>query len=195
MALEWFDATTIFASVVGSDFAHEGGQECEMSSQGTRENRQDEFERRLGAGTTRQANAEELLAELKRLLESSGHPPFTPPPSASIVSASASTAAEPRQSTEIEKAHDSADDLSADGSLKRSPADLCDTYGQHQDLTREATHLRSRRWKLVASGLALGFAAVAGAGLALMPAAPGPKSPSSVVPMQGQSNVQPPGGE
>ena len=48
-----------------------------MSSQ---KNRQEEYERRLGAGTTRQANAEELLSELKRLLESSGHPPFAPNP-------------------------------------------------------------------------------------------------------------------
>ena len=34
-----------------------------MSSQRTGENRQEEYERRLGAGTTRQANAEELLSE------------------------------------------------------------------------------------------------------------------------------------
>ena len=47
-----------------------------MSSQGTRKNRQGELERPLGAGPTPQANAEVLLAELKRLLESSGHPPF-----------------------------------------------------------------------------------------------------------------------
>ena len=85
--------------------------------------------------------------------------------------------------------------MSADGSLKRSQADPSDTDGQHQELTREATHLRSRRWKLVASGLALGFAALAGAGLALMPAAPAPKSPLSVVPMQAQSDVQPPSAE
>ena len=166
-----------------------------MSSQRTGENRQEEYERRLGAGTTRQANAEELLSELKRLLESSGHPPFAPQPSspsASIVSASPSTAGEPQQSKDFDKTHDSADDLSADGSLKRRPADLRDTYGQHQDLTREVTHLRSRRWKLAASGLALGFAALAGAGLALKPAALGSKSPLSVVPMQAQSNVQPP---
>ncbi len=47
----------------------------------------------------------------------------------------------------------------------------------------------------MASGLALGFATVAGAGLALMPAAPAPKSPPSDVPVQRQSNVPPPGGE
>ena len=167
-----------------------------MSSQGTRKNRQAELERPLGAGPTPQANAEVLLAELKRLLESSGHPPFAPSPSpapplsASTVFASASTAAKPRQSTDFDKT-DGADDLSADGSLKRSQAAPCDTYGQHQDLTREATHLRSRRWRLAASGLALGFAALAGAGLALKPAAPWSKSPLSVVPMQAQSDVQP----
>ena len=167
-----------------------------MSSQGTRRNRQAELERPLGARPTPQANAEVLLAELKRLLESSGHPPFAPSPSpapplsASTVFASASTFAKPRQSTDFDKT-DGADDLSADGSLKRSQAAPCDTYGQHQDLTKEATHLRSRRWRLAASGLALGFAALAGAGLALKPAAPGSKSPLSVVPMQAQSDVQP----
>ena len=171
-----------------------------MSFQRTGENTQEEYDRRFGAGTTRQANAEELLSELKRLLESSGRPPFAPQPvlpspTASIVSASPSTAAEPQQSTDFDKAHDSADDLRAGGSLKRRPADLRDTYGQHRDLTKEVTHLRSRRWRLAASGLALGFAALAGACLALKPAAPGSKSPLSVVPIQAQSNVQPPSAE
>ena len=46
-----------------------------MSSQGTRENRQEEFKRRVGGGTTRQASAEDLLSELKRLLEFQGIPP------------------------------------------------------------------------------------------------------------------------
>ncbi len=166
-----------------------------MSSQRTEENRQEEYKRRLGAGATRQANAEELLCELKRLLESSGHPPFAPQPSspsASIVAASPSTAGEPQQSKDFDKTHDSADDLTTDGSPKRRPADLRDTCGQHQDLTKEVTHLRSRRWKLAASGLALGFGALAGAGLALKPAALGSKSSLSVVPMQAQSDVQPP---
>ena len=169
-----------------------------MSSQRTEENRQEEYDRRFGAGTTRQANAEELLSELKRLLESSGRPPFAPQPSspsASIVSASPSAAAEPQRSTDFDNAHDSAGDLSVDGSLERRPADPRDTYGQHQDLTGEVTHLRSRRWRLAALGLALGFVALAGAGLALKAAAPGSKSPVSVVPMQAQSNVQPPSAE
>ncbi len=183
MALEWLDAMTI-RPVVGSGFVHEGEQECEMTSQGTRENRQEEFKRRLGSGTTRQANAEELLAELKHLLESSGHPPFAPRPSALIVSAS-----------DFDKAHDSAGDSSAYGSLRPSPVGPCGADSQHRDPTREVTHLRPRRWRLVASGLALGIAAVAGAGLALKPSATVPKSPLSVAPMQGHSNIQPPAGE
>jgi hypothetical protein len=169
-----------------------------MSSQRTEENRQEEYDRRFGAGTTRQVNAEEMLAELKRLVESSGRPPFAsrpPSPSASIVSASPATGAEPQHSTDFDNAHDSADDLSADGALERRLADLRDTYGQHQDLTGQATQLRSRRWKLAAAGLALGLAALAGVGLALKPAAPGWKRPISVVPMQAQSNVQPPSAE
>ena len=169
-----------------------------MSSQRTEENRQEEYDRRFGAGTTRQANAEKLLSELKRLLEFSGRPPFAPQPSspsASIVSASPSAAAEPQRSTDFDNAHGSAGDLSVDGSLERRPADPRDTYGQHQDLTGEVTHLRSRRWRLSAFRLALGFVALAGAGLALKAAAPGSKSPVSVVPMQTQSNVPPPRAE
>ena len=163
-----------------------------MNSQRAGENRQEEHHR-LGASTARQANADELLSELKRLLESSGRPPFAPQPpspSAPIVSTSPSTAAETQRSTDFAKAHDGADDLRADG-----PAVLRDTYGQHRHPTREASHLRSRRWRLAASGLAVGFAALAGANLALKPAAPGSKSPSSVVPMQAQSNAQPPSAE
>ena len=54
------------------------------------------------------------------------------------------------------------------------------------------THLRSRRWRLAASGLALGPAALAGTGLVVLKsAAPGSKSPPSVFPMQAQSNAQP----
>ena len=131
-----------------------------MSSQRTEENRQEEYDRRFGAGTTRQANAEKLVSELKRLLEFSGRPPFAPQPSspsASIVSASPSAAAEPQRSTDFDNAHGSAGDLSVDGSLERRPADPRDTYGQHQDLTGEVTHLRSRRWRLSAFRLAFGF--------------------------------------
>jgi hypothetical protein len=143
-------------------------------------------------------NAEEMLSELKRLLESSGHPPFAPQPSsplASIVAASPSSAAEPQQWTDFDKAHGNAEDLSADRSLKRGPVDLHNTCDQHQDLTGEVTHLRSRRWRLAAWGLALGFAALAGAGLALKPTALGSKSSLFVVPMQAQSDVQPPSAE
>ena len=43
-----------------------------MSSQGTRKSKQEELERPLCAGPTRQVNAEELLAELKRLLSLRG---------------------------------------------------------------------------------------------------------------------------
>ncbi|WP_147262976.1 hypothetical protein [Roseiarcus fermentans] len=157
-----------------------------MSSQRTEENGQEEYDRRLGADMTRQVNAEEMLAELKRLLETSGHPPFAPQPFspfASIVSASPSAAAEPQQTTDFDNAHDNADDFGADGSLERRQADQRDTRGQHHDQTGEVTHVRSRRWRLAALGLALGFVALAGAGLALKPSAPGSKGPISVVPL------------
>ena len=194
-SLKWCDATTMIPSPVGRDFAQEGELECEMSSQRTGDNRQGECERSVGAGTTRQANAEEMLAELKRLLESAGRPPFASrpsSPSASIVSATPATAGQPLPSTDFHKAYDSADDLWSVGSLERRSADLRDAYGQHQDLTGEATQLRSRRWRLAAAGLGLGLAALAGVGLALMPAARWWRSTISVAPIQAQSSVQAP---
>ena len=124
------DATTNFATLVVNEFAREVDQECEMSSQGTGENRR----RRVDAGTPRQANAEDLLAELKHLLNSSGHPSFAPPPG-STVFPPASTAPEPLQTTQYDKALDSADDFSADGPLKRSTRTFSGADGQYREST------------------------------------------------------------
>ena len=137
-----------------------------MSSRRTGDNRQEEDARRPEAGTTRQANAEEMLAELQRVLESSGPSPFARHPSSApaIRSASPSVDGEPRESTDFDSA---------------------------RDRTRPATRLRRRRWGLAASGLALGVAALAGAGLALKLTVPGPASPLSDAPTQAQSHVQP----
>lgn len=164
-----------------------------MSAQMIGNNRPQKFEGRPGADKTRQASTEELLAEFKHLLESAGYPPFDPRSSVPIASASHPAAA--RKPKDVGAAHENANDLSADGPRKLSAMGRGDARGRHRDLIRKATRLRSRRWKLAASGLALGLAAVAGVDLALMPSAPAPKSPLSEVLAQRQSNVQPPVGE
>jgi len=164
-----------------------------MSFQMIGENRLETFSTRASRGATRQANAQELLAEFKQALESAGRLPVDRPSSASIASASALTA-EPRKSADIGAARDDADEVSGDASPDRGLAGRV-ADGRDYDLTREARRLLSRRWKLVASGLAAGFVAAAGVGFALMPSAPAPKSSLSEVLAQQPSNVQPPVGE
>jgi hypothetical protein len=131
---------------------------------------------------TRQATAEELLAEFQRVLESAGYLP----------SAAIPAAAGPRKSTDACVARDSSVDLSADEPPNRSPTGSGDARGERHVSLEEATRVRPRRWKLAVSALALGLAAVAGVGLALVPTAPAPKTAISAVPTQRQSNVQPP---
>ena len=167
-----------------------------MSSQRIGENTPETSERRIGPVTTRQASAEELLAEFKQLLESAGYPPScppaSPPPSESLASASGSTA-ELRKSTNVGTAQDRAGDSSVDGSRKRGPAGCVDSHGGQQDDPGEAaTRLRSRSWKLVASGLAFGVVALVCADLAFTHSAPAPRGPRSDAPVQRQSGVRPP---
>lgn len=71
--------------------------------------------------------------------------------------------------------------------------DQTDAEQGHHGLT--GTRLRSRRSTLVVSAIALGVAAIAGAGLALMPSAPAPKTSLSEAPAPAQSNARPPVGE
>jgi hypothetical protein len=160
-----------------------------MSFQGTSENRLGKFERSLDHGATRQAKAEELLAEFQQVLESAGYGPSTTP-SASISPTSASTA-EPRKSADIGRAAGEAV-ASADGSRNRGPTGRSETGHHQRDPIRRETRLRSRRWKLAAAGLALGFVAVTGAGLALMLSAPARVTPRAEVLAGGQSNLPPP---
>ena len=139
-----------------------------MSSEWSGKNRQEQKGRRLQADASRQANAEEMLAELKRLLESAERPPFGSQRSMS----SGLTAGEPQQTMGFS-------------------AEALDPYGRQQDPTDRSTPLGSRRLRLAASGVALGLAALAVAGLALKLAAPSPKSPLPVEPAQAQSPVKP----
>jgi hypothetical protein len=121
-----------------------------MSSEKTGDKRPATPKGRLPDGATRQASAEELLAEFRQALESAGYPPIAPASSASAASASPPAA----------------------GPQKAAPP-------------------RSRRWKLVASGLALGLVA-ASAGFALVRTAPAPESPGPEVLAERQSDAQPP---
>jgi hypothetical protein len=107
----------------------------------------------------RQVNAEEMLAELKRVLESSTRAPNAPPPSASTVSKSSSPGRESWRS-QIDKGSDRPAKANADKSI-----------GPRTDL-QKSTRLSSRSWKLLAGGLALAGAATICASFALMNKAP-----------------------
>jgi len=116
----------------------------------------------------RQVNAEEMLAELKRALESSTPAPL-PPPAASTPSRPSSAG---RDSWRLQI------DRGSDGPIGR-PTNL-----------RKPTRRSSRRWKLTAAGLALAGAAAV-ASLALMDRAPDlPTQELSAAPTAGLARPQ-----
>jgi hypothetical protein len=116
----------------------------------------------------RPVNAEEMLAELKRALES---PPNAPAPSAS-------TAAKSRSAREgIGRSRiDNGSDRPAQANARKS-------IGPQTDLQR-AVRLRVRSWKLAAGGLALAGVATISVSFALMNKAPNPaeREPSFAAP-------------
>ena len=105
----------------------------------------------------RQVNAEEMLAELKRVLESSTRAPDGPAPSASTAPKSSSPGREGRRSQ------------SDTGSCRPVKATADSSIGQPTDLQKLTS---SRRWTLTAAGLALAGAAAVWATFALMNRAP-----------------------
>jgi hypothetical protein len=105
----------------------------------------------------RQVNAEEMLAELKRALESSTLAPDVPPPSAPTASLGPKS-----WRLQIDKGSDRPIRANADNSI-----------AQATDL-QKPTRPSSRSWKLTAGGLALTVAAAIWAGFALMNEAPNP---------------------
>ena len=107
----------------------------------------------------RQVNAEEMLAELKRALESSTRAPDAPPSSASTASKPGSPGPETRPS-QIERKGDRPVKANANSSV-----------GQPTDL-QKSTRPRSRRWRLTAGGVALAGAAAVCASFALINRAP-----------------------
>jgi hypothetical protein len=107
----------------------------------------------------RQVNAEEMLAELKRALESSTRAPDAPPSSASTASKPGSPCPETRPS-QIERKGDRPVKANANSSV-----------GEPTDL-QKSTRPRSRRWRLTAGGVALAGAAAVCASFALINRAP-----------------------
>src|SRR3984885_3159840 len=107
----------------------------------------------------RQVNAEEMLAELKRALESSTRAPDAPPSSASTAPKPGSPGPETRPS-QIERKGDRPVKANANSSV-----------GQPTDL-QKSTRPRSRRWRLTAGGVALAGAAAVCASFALINRAP-----------------------
>ena len=92
-----------------------------MSSLGAREIGHKDFEPMQGA-TKRQVNAEEMLAELKRVLETSTSAPSIPPPSAPMVSKSSSLGRERRRS-QVDKGSDRSIKATTDNPVGQ-PTDL-----------------------------------------------------------------------
>jgi hypothetical protein len=105
----------------------------------------------------RQVNAEEMLAELKRALESSTRAPDAPPSSASTAPKSSSPGRDNRRSH-----------WGIDPPVK---ANADSSVGQPTDL-QKSTRPRSRRWRLTAGGVALAGAAAVSASFALINRAP-----------------------
>ena len=106
----------------------------------------------------RQVNAEDMLAELKRVVEASTHAPSAPPSSAATAPRPSASGPETWRS-QIDNGGDRAAKAKADSSIGQ-PAHSQKSAGPS-----------SRRWKLTAGGLALAGAAVF-AGFAVMNQAP-----------------------
>ena len=103
----------------------------------------------------RQVNAEDMLAELKRALESSTHTPDAPPPSASTA---------PKPSLPGRATGRSQID---NGSGRPAKANTDKSTRPRTELQR-STRPNSRSWKLIAGGLALAVAATIGVSFAFM---------------------------
>ena len=107
----------------------------------------------------RQVNAEDMLAELKRALESSTRAPNAPPPSASMAFKSGSSDRKGSRS-QIDGGSDRLVKANADKSIRQPTA------------LQKSTRPSSRRWKLTAGGLALAGVAAVCASFALLNKAP-----------------------
>jgi hypothetical protein len=118
-----------------------------------------------------------MLAELKRVVESSTPPPSFRPTTASTVSKSGSLARRAETAKESDRRTPAAADISAESG--------------RPTVSRKATTPIARSWKAAAGGLALAGAAMVGATFALMNRAPDlPKRELSVVATEGPVRPQ-----
>jgi hypothetical protein len=139
----------------------------------------------MKGASRQQVNAEDILAELKRVLESSTPPPSFRPPSASMVSKSGSLS----RRAQIDK---------ESGRRIQATTDNSAESGQ-PTVFRKATTPTARSWKLAAGGLALAGASIIGVTFAVMNRAPDlPKRELAVVatekpvrPQSGGQTVEP----
>ena len=163
----------------------------------------EEFERRLRAAGAQQANVEDPLFELARLVESSYSGSSSGEISARSASGPEKVSAESARSLEtaaLRPAIDETEDLIP----AASEADRAARQDYEFDAPRsyapqaagQAADPRPRRWKLTVSALALAGLAMIGAVFALKGRVPGlPKDPPFIAAAQGPTKVQPPGDE
>jgi|SRR5271166_410732 len=143
---------------------------------------------------TQHPNAETLLAEIKRLLDEDSKLAVA---SGSVAPAPSPTLPELRQSQQqpdIPGVSIGAVNATPDG--EALTPELRDFVGQHPNLDDNELRLRSRRWKLLASGLALAAVAAVGAGYALKSQVPGSLTNSaSVVATHEPTKAEPQGAD
>ena len=167
------------------------------------ENNLDEGQR-LRVPDSQQANAEELLAELVRLVESSELAPALSPPPAETVSEAGRTDTEPMRRLQtrplqmtphlsVEAAPGKRSETRAvEVELPRAP-ESDDSYLNDPNGIDLATGRRSGAWTVGISALVLAGAAVIGSIFWFKQAEPGlPKAPPFVATAQGPTTVEPP---
>ena len=162
----------------------------------------EEFERRLRAAGAQQANVEDPLQELARLVESS-YPASSSETAARPVPELDRRGAESSRAIEtaaLRPAIDETEDLipgasEADRAARQDYE--FDGPRSHDALEAgQAAEQRPRRWKLMVSALALAGLAMIGAVFALKGRVPGlPKDPPFIAAAQGPTKVQPPSEE
>ena len=163
------------------------------------ENNLDEVGRRLHAPGSQQANAEELLAELVRLVESSGLAPGRSQLPAQTVSKPNRTDTGPMQPLEMTSLHPSVgappSKPSETGAVEVGPLrapESDDSDPNDPNGIDLATGRRSGAWTFKISALVLAGAAVIGSIFWLKRVEPGlPKAPPFVATAQGPTTVQP----
>src|SRR6478752_8387928 len=164
----------------------------------------DEFERRLRAAGAQQAQAEDPLAELSRLVEFSRMGIANGETAPARRGAEPAARAEPLTSIETEALRPSLDDevedlapgASDDDRAARRDYEFDVRHSDHASAADESAERRPMRWKLAVSGLALAGVAMIGAVFALKQGVPGlKKDPPFIAAAQGPTKVAPPSNE